>query len=243
MRKLTIALCLLACQCAAGQDLMARNMQLAARRAVATNPDVTRGLVSHWDMSNSGTTVYDVYGANNATAYGGVSFAATNGVSGNGARFANNADKVSAARFSGTGDFSFCAWVKYSALSTTFDVCLWNGNDSTTSGFGFSRKPSQRIVRASWGSYNGEVAGFALNDNEWYFLSSTYNGSSHSFYIDGKFQGSANYTVSNFISGTFNLSGILGSYFYFKGSIDEVRIYNVALTSNEVHTLYLHDAP
>jgi len=35
MRKLTIALCFLACQCAAGQDLMARNMQLAARRSAS----------------------------------------------------------------------------------------------------------------------------------------------------------------------------------------------------------------
>src|SRR5439155_26687862 len=74
--------------------------------------------------------------------------------------------------------------------------------------------------------------------NTWSHLTSTYDGSNLKFYVNGSPSQSVPF------SGTIDLStGTLqigASYFgeYFKGFIDEVRIYNRALTDAEIQTIY-----
>ena len=69
MRKLTIALCLMACQCAAGQDIMARNMQLAARRVAAESEALPDDIALWFKFDSAGTagTYVDSVAGNNGT--------------------------------------------------------------------------------------------------------------------------------------------------------------------------------
>ena len=79
-----------------------------------------------------------------------------------------------------------------------------------------------------------------LATNRWYFLTATYDGSAMRFYIDGTLRGTQAKS-----GGTITNSGreiwIGGNDYwgeFLKGRIDEVRIYNRALTAAEIQTLY-----
>lgn len=81
-----------------------------------------------------------------------------------------------------------------------------------------------------------------VNDGFWHFVAFTFNGNYYKFYLDGK-----KYFESNKY-GTKKIYYINGglaigrdgddSSDYFEGVIDDVRIYNRALTDQEILTLY-----
>src|SRR5262249_7268326 len=81
-----------------------------------------------------------------------------------------------------------------------------------------------------------------LPTNTWTHLAVTYNGSTLTFYRDGVAVTTS--TVSGSLSPTTGTLQIGGSQFgeYFKGLIDEVRIYNRALNDKEIQTVYQQDS-
>ena len=81
-----------------------------------------------------------------------------------------------------------------------------------------------------------------LPTNTWTHLAVTYNGSTLTLYRDGV--AVATSTVSGTLSPTSGTLQIGGSQFgeYFKGLIDEVRIYNRALSDTEIQTIYQQDS-
>ena len=83
------------------------------------------------------------------------------------------------------------------------------------------------------------AASYAFNLHTWYFLVTTYDGSVGKCYINGTLVGS---TTLNLTIPTDNLPLTIGrdspgAEEYFNGIIDEVRIYNRALTQAEINTL------
>ena len=82
------------------------------------------------------------------------------------------------------------------------------------------------------------------NDN-WYQIAATFDGSYVNIYLDGVLNNTQLYPHPLF---TFN-SGILaigyseGNYDWFNGTIDDVDIYNRALTATEIGTLYTAPNP
>lgn len=78
-----------------------------------------------------------------------------------------------------------------------------------------------------------------LDIGEWYFLCITYNGLSYKFYVDDLLIGDS--TISGTID-DFSQDLFIGRYgnipYFTPGVIDDIRIYNKALTSNEVDALY-----
>ena len=83
----------------------------------------------------------------------------------------------------------------------------------------------------------------ALAANQWYFITGTYNGTTMKLYVDGTLSATSNEQSGNI---AYELSrGRIGKYeddnedHYFNGAINDLRIYNRALTSEEVLNLYL----
>jgi len=80
--------------------------------------------------------------------------------------------------------------------------------------------------------------------SQWNFVSSVYDGTAVSLYLNGTFMGSTPITgpivqsVTNLFIGS---AGVANSYF--NGIIDDIRIYNRALSSTEVAALYSAEAP
>ena len=77
--------------------------------------------------------------------------------------------------------------------------------------------------------------------NNWNHISCVYNGTTMFLYLNNEFQGQLNNsydidTVRGFIGSS--KSGSQANFYNFNGSIDQVRIYDRAITATEVETLY-----
>ena len=74
-----------------------------------------------------------------------------------------------------------------------------------------------------------------MNDNNWHHLCATYNGTTWNLYLDGTNDGSGSPSTNTSLSFA-NISYTTTERW--KGVIDEVRIYNRALSADEVEQLY-----
>ena len=74
--------------------------------------------------------------------------------------------------------------------------------------------------------------------NHWEMWAFRYDGTHTKIYKDGSFDKECSITGS--IDITTNPLNIGGCYYYFNGAIDEVRIYNRALSEEEIKWLYEH---
>ncbi len=210
------------------------------------NNKLTNGLVGYWTFNGQDTltTITDVSGQSNHGYFvgGATSTAKVVGRVGQALRFDGVNDYIPTASraINGSGHFTFSAWVKYERTSSTYEVPIWNGVDSTTGGFGFGyRKPNSRVLGAGWGSSNGEILGITSENGVWYHVASTYDGATHTFYVNGVSQGTAPFSTSNFTSGVTTLGNLTsGNSYWFQGSSDEIRAYNRALSAAEVKQLY-----
>lgn len=98
-------------------------------------------------------------------------------------------------------------------------------------------------VNDSWSSPDfGPLSstGFTPQSNEWYHLVTTYTSSSNSWkiYIDGSLNNQTIFGVGLFDKTNNWQIGYAYGGTGFNGSIDEVRIYNRALSEDEVTRLY-----
>ena len=113
-----------------------------------------------------------------------------------------------------------------------------------------SGRPRLQIVN-DWatGDYQQVIATTTLNQSQWYHLVGTYDKQKIKIYINGVLNNTADYTKSMkqasnpFKIGANHQGGEdypnYPSYWHmFKGLIDDVRIYNYALTATQVKTLY-----
>src|SRR5262249_48260304 len=143
-------------------------------------------------------------------------------------------------------------------LSSSFTLSAWVNPASTFTDFrSILVKNYSYYLYASVAGYCGDgtpLGGFSgatnttvcqpspLPINTWTHLAVTYNGSTLTFYRNGV--AGATSTVSGTLSPTTGTLQIGGSQFgeYFKGLIDEVRIYNRALTETEIQATYQQES-
>jgi len=113
----------------------------------------------------------------------------------------------------------------------------------TTAGIGV-----QFGYRSAWYKTKGfdvwEWGGGTIMENDypvlkkWHHCAYTFDGSTSHFYVDGKLKTSSAYKTKEGTPNQLMLGNYPGGDQYFKGMIDEVRIYNRALTEKEVELLY-----
>lgn len=80
--------------------------------------------------------------------------------------------------------------------------------------------------------------------SSWQFLSFSWDGSLLTTYQNGVSCGTAAY-VGNIVTvgNTFSIGGSNSGQNFFKGNVDEVRVYSTALSANEINDLYLNTNP
>ena len=79
--------------------------------------------------------------------------------------------------------------------------------------------------------------------NQWHHIVVTFDNGTASFYLDGQFDGAKPFGMNSLVPYDINMrigSGTPSIYtnVYFSGKIDNIRIYNRALTAEEVNLLY-----
>lgn len=143
--------------------------------------------------------------------------------------------------FSQTGNFSFSIWVKKASANTgimlmsgtgTTGVFIWllQGNNTGTSYFGTNMQQSAWIWATS-----------PYSLSQWEHYVGVYTGSNGQmkFYKNGVFQSSATYTYTTATASAIPLyigKGISSGNFH--GDIDDIGIWNRALTQCEITDLY-----
>ena len=153
----------------------------------------------------------------------------------------------------GFGDFTLSAWVftqadgrylisKYTAPSPGFDPDPLNPR---TRGYGLSTEaPGAYAFLSEAPAVLGPPN---LNDGRWHFIAATYSRSSYlGVHVDGALVATGNIAAASILDQNNSESLLFGKLssgsFYgpqaFYGSIDDIRIYNRALSAEEVATLY-----
>ncbi|MEK7281227.1 MAG: LamG-like jellyroll fold domain-containing protein, partial [Chloroflexota bacterium] len=84
---------------------------------------------------------------------------------------------------------------------------------------------------------NDCATNITVNADGWHHLAGTWDGTNAKTYLDGVLQNTTPCTSAP-ILGTFTLGGRSGSY-SFQGSLDDVRLYNRALSASEGSALYI----
>ena len=143
---------------------------------------------------------------------------------------------------------TMCAWINPAAqpaLNTNmFAVQYGNGNNQT-SALGIRDIGGNKSV-SLFGVNNDAYFLYTLPLNTWSHLCATYSGGTTvNFYVNGSSLGSATLGplggALNTATGALNSSLIIaaynGSLFPFNGKIDDVRIYNNALSANQIRQL------
>ena len=83
------------------------------------------------------------------------------------------------------------------------------------------------------------ISNATINDNNWHHVAQVHSGTTTTFYIDGSASGGG--TQSNFAENTHPVeigSARTDSNDLWDGLIDEIRIYNRALSASEISTNY-----
>lgn len=203
---------------------------------------LSNGLVGYWKMDEatwSGTLadIVDSSGNGNiGTAQGATDAKAypTTGKFGNGGYFDGVDDYVSVPNNSmfsfGTNDFSISAWVKTNVTSTKIAVGKYSGYDywlGNNYGATFSISGTQVNEPSN-----------TISDNNWHLITGVRSKGVIYIFVDGKLRNSKANTNSASPDGNLGIGQFGTSGYFWNGLIDEVRIYNRALSPSEVSALY-----
>jgi len=147
---------------------------------------------------------------------------------------------------------TFSLWVRTTA--TTHGVILFQTQETNILTVASSRVPTilfqpDGTVRFElWqGNAGGIVSSFAINDGNWHYLVGVGNSNNQLFYVDGQLMGQRAGNIShwwwnNTAVGVGYAETARGApadaYYYFNGDIDEVRVYNRALSIEEINAYY-----
>jgi len=212
-----------------------------AKVNASQNSKLTNGLVGLWSFDGpdvSGTTAYDRSGqGNTGTMYGGVSTAI--GKVGQALSFDGSTGYVGAGsgiQF-GSNDFTISVWVYPTrALSGDFEEDILkdaSGNVIFRSGGVYGARAI--LFLNGWSNYRYSGA---INTQQWNHIVFIKQGQTLHAYVNGILSDSS---LGGTIPATIGSMGNLGIGYvldYFEGRIDDVRIYNRALTVAEVKQLY-----
>jgi PKD repeat protein len=212
--------------------------------AASGDPNAS-GLVSWWKAENN---AYDSVGGNHGTLNGGATYAS--GQIGQAFSFDGVDDYVqvsdSPSLNIGAGDFSLTLWANYAAVRSGLYGTLPNvfmgqdeGSGTTHKWIFFSTEGGLyfHVNNAGSSTFVGSDA-FTLQTGQWYHLVLTRSGSLYTFYMNGALAGTV--TDSMYIpdvSAPLTIGQAEGRG-YFNGLLDEVKIYNRALTATEVLKLF-----
>ncbi|HZY85889.1 MAG TPA: LamG-like jellyroll fold domain-containing protein, partial [Gemmataceae bacterium] len=225
----------------------AGNLSAPSNQASATASQAPTGLVAAYGFNEgTGTTVTDASGNGNTGTIAGATWT-TAGKYGNALSFNGTNSWVTvadAASLHLTTGMTLEAWVNPNSFTGWSCVLLKedandlayalyadnHGNDT-----GGPRVPVVSVRQNSTTSWTGGTAQLPLNT--WSYLSATYDGSTLKMYVNGALATSLALTGPiNVTSGALRIGGdsIWGEYF--SGLIDEVRVYNRALTQAQIQT-------
>lgn len=210
------------------------------------------GLVGQWKFDEgSGIYANDTSGLKNIGTLTGANGLPvwSNGKLGKALNFDGVDDYVDVGVGTGSLDqlgnvFTISAWIKTPTPNSRMTI-FSTGYSGAGPVFGTSANTPGGLEIYYPGIYVAYTVGSLLNANTWYHVVYTRSGTgagTHTFYINGVSQTLSSDTASNFTDTSVNKYIGYRSGVMFYGQIDEVRVYNRALTAAEVLSIYRENA-
>lgn len=205
---------------------------------VVEPPDSDDGGVSYYPFSSSGAT--DAWGSNDGTV-NGATYLSSGGPRGDGAySFDGMDDSISVPVDVGTlGSFSVCAWFNIASSSSNF---IYGSSDGTNQQ-NLDVDPNNEI---RFQTYDGSTTygigkqSLGIQNGLWYHVVATYDtADGYKLFLNGVHEATSGDTtfVSDSTNDDIGRRGGDGN-FPFTGEIDDVRIYDTALSPAEIAQVY-----
>lgn len=136
----------------------------------------------------------------------------------------------------GTSPFSFSVWVYRSTSPPTDAVVVAYGAEVTSQYRSIIINTAGTVVTSA---YNSSVSGAvgAVPLTTWTHVAVTYDGTTYRIYVNGVLSGSGTQTTNTVLAGSTGFKVGNGAGSWFKGIIDDVRVYNYALPERQVYRL------
>jgi alpha-tubulin suppressor-like RCC1 family protein len=196
-------------------------------------------MVANWKFNQStGTTVSDSSGKSNTGTINGTPNWVP-GVEGNSLEFNGVNNYVTCSNSTSLnvkGNISIEAWIK--TTSYEVQICAKYGGGANPPGYAL-RIMNGRLSfwcgpsNGTWYSSTGLV-----NDGNWHYVAVTGDGTNGAFYIDGKPSGNFPFTAIRDNAGSKLYLGCYEGMGCFLGKLDEVTLWNRALTATEISSHY-----
>jgi hypothetical protein len=204
----------------------------------------TGRLVGWWQLDEGeGKVTADAGGHHAGTLVGNPTW--TEGVAGGALQLDGQGDYVDLGTgpdFDITDRITVCAWVQVTAFDTDWQVIVAKGDTA----WRLSRDQGDNLHFACTGLWPEWVRGTAdVNDGQWHHVAGTYDGRELRLYVDGKLDASAK------TQGAINTNAYpvyIGENAEhpgrgWHGLIDDVRLYNYALSEAEIKSLGAVESP
>jgi hypothetical protein len=191
-----------------------------------------KGLVAHWKFDDgSGNTAIDSAGTNNGALIGAPTW---------------TAGRIDGAlSFDGVDDYVVTApvaplmgntvtaqaWIRTSEFAGIWNLVLTQNAGDGYYFYVSSGRPAFYLVVGA--SYVQVISSDIINPNEWYHVAGTNDGSNLKLYIDGQLKDSDPSTGFSGVSSNAYIGYEPVSPLYYNGLIDDVRIYNRAVSESE----------
>ncbi len=203
---------------------------------------LTNGLVAHYPLNGNAN---NVFGTNNGTIVGATLTSNRQGHANSAYRFNGTSSRIefNAPPIAQVMNWTLSAWIKPAALpqhGIAVNVGMDNGSSGDGFGFGFNNSSTwEALLPATPGGWrsSGQVIG---NTNAWYHVVMLRASGNLLFYINGNQSVDAG-PITYSVPTDFTIGGQNNNLRYFNGLIDDVRIYNRALSANEVAQLYSYN--
>ena len=221
---------------------------VASGSATYQSTILTDAPVGYWRLGEpSGTTATDAgSGAHNGTYTNTPTLGVTGALTGNtdtAVTFASgSAQRVAIAANPTTviDNFALECWVKLPSLTVQFAQFVYNGgtNDGWGVGIGDGGGGTGLLLMGTFGGVSFFSSGYTFADTNWHHVVMTRESGTTKFYVDGVQTGSTSAAVPTAPAGAIAQIASQNSIRPFNGSLDEVAVYNTALTSTKVSTHY-----
>lgn len=136
-----------------------------------------------------------------------------------------------------TAKLTISAWVKTSSSSDFHSIIVSRNGTGNIIGLSIPNQFYAQLANNS-GNWYYTVSPSSYNNGSWHHIVMTYNGSVLSLYIDGNLIASNTFNINLIVSQSFYIGYDTAFGRYMVGDIDDIRIYNRALTQSEVTLLY-----
>lgn len=208
-----------------------------------TSPNLARGLVGHWTFDEGkGSLARDVSGRDNhGSIMGGANW--TEGRIGGALQFDGTDDFVSIpneSAFDIRGPVTVSAWIRVESFTNSFQAIVTKGdrawrlhraNETKSVGFACSD-----LSREQTGDLCGKKD---VADGQWHHVAGVLDGTKTSIFVDGALDASADSSPTISVNDYAVLIGanaqVEGRLFH--GQIDDVRIYDLAVSADELRAL------